>query len=31
MLEVSVAKAGNALTQLVREAEGGNVVHITRR
>ena len=31
MLEVSVAKARDALTQLVREAEGGKVVHITRR
>ena len=31
MLEVSVAKARNALTQLIHEAEGGKVVHITRR
>ena len=30
MLEVSVAKARNALTQLIHEAEGGKVVHITR-
>ena len=31
MLEVSVAKARNALTQLIHEAEGGKVVNITRR
>ena len=31
MLEVSVAKARNTFTQLIYEAEGGNVVHITRR
>ena len=31
MLEVSIAKARNALTRLVHEAEGGEVVHITRR
>lgn len=31
MLEVSVARARNALTQLIYEAESGEVVHITRR
>ena len=31
MLEVSVVKARNALTQLIHEAESGKVVHITRR
>ena len=29
--EVSIATARNALTRLVQEAEGGEVVHITRR
>ena len=31
MLEVSVARARNSLTRLIHEAEGGEVVHITRR
>ena len=31
MLEVSVAKARNALTRLIHEAESGEAVHITRR
>ena len=31
MLEMSIAKARNALTRLVRQAEGGEIVHVTRR
>ena len=31
MLEMSIAGARNALTQLVRETEKGETVHITRR